>query len=92
MPLKRRLPKRGFAHRKRRDVQVVNVGSFGVFGAGSIVDPGELMKAGLASAAGGRIKVLGKGEVDRSLTVRAHYFSAGAREKIESAGGRAEVI
>lgn len=92
MPLKRRLPKRGFTHMRRRKIQAVNVGSFDVFDAGSIVDPGELMKVGLASASGGRIKVLGKGELSRSFTVRAHYFSGGAREKIERAGGKVEVI
>jgi large subunit ribosomal protein L15 len=92
MPLKRRLPKRGFNHRNRREIQVVNVGTLDVFDAGSVVDPGELMTVGLASASRGRVKVLGKGEITKSLTVRAHYFSGGAREKIERAGGKAEVI
>jgi large subunit ribosomal protein L15 len=92
MPLKRRLPKRGFNHRKRRKVQVVNVGMLDLFDEGSVVDPGELMTAGLASASRGRVKVLGKGEVTKNLTVRAHCFSGGAREKIERAGGKAEVI
>jgi len=92
MPLKRRLPKRGFSHQKRRRIQVVNVGALDVFEAGSVVDPGELMKSGLASAARGSIKVLGKGEVTKNLTVRAHYFSEGAREKIEGAGGKVEVM
>jgi large subunit ribosomal protein L15 len=92
MPLKRRLPKRGFNHRKRRRIQVVNVGALEVFEAGSVVDPGELMKAGFASTAGGMVKVLGKGDVTKSLTVRAHYFSNGAREKIEGAGGKVEVM
>ncbi len=92
MPLKRRLPKRGFRHERRREVQAVNVGALDVFDAGSVVDPGELMKAGLASPAGGRVKVLGKGDIGKSLTVRAHYFSAAAREKIEGAGGKVEVI
>jgi large subunit ribosomal protein L15 len=92
MPLKRRLPKRGFTHVRRCKIQAVNVGSFDVFDADSVVDPGELLKTGLASASGGRIKVLGKGELNKSLTVRAHYFSGGARDKIERAGGKAEVI
>lgn len=92
MPLKRRLPKRGFTHVKRRKIQAVNVGSFEVFDSGSIVDSGELLRMGLASPSGGRIKVLGKGELTRSLTVRAHYFSEGARDKIERAGGKVEVI
>ena len=92
MPLKRRLPKRGFNHRQRRKFQVVNVGALDVFDEGCVVDPGELMTAGLASASRGRVKVLGKGEVTKNLTVRAHFFSAGAREKIERAGGKAEVI
>jgi large subunit ribosomal protein L15 len=92
MPLKRRLPKRGFKHEQRRKVQVVNVGALEVFDAGAVVDPGELMKAGLASPSGGTVKVLGKGDIGKSLTVRAHHFSGGAREKIEAAGGKAEVI
>ena len=92
MPLKRRLPKRGFNHRKRRKIQVVNVGTLDVFDAGTVVDPGKLMTAGLASASAGRVKVLGEGEVSKSLIVRAHYFSGEAREKIEEAGGKAEVI
>jgi small subunit ribosomal protein S5 len=92
MPLKRRLPKRGFTHVRRRETQTVNVGPLDAFDAGSVVGPGELMEAGLASPSGGRIRVLGKGELNTSLTVRAHYFSAGAREKIERAGGKVEVI
>jgi len=92
MPLKRRLPKRGFNHGKRHKIQVVNVGTLDVFDEGSMVDPGKLMTAGLASASRGRVKVLGKGEVTKNLTVRAHCFSGGAREKIERAGGKAEVI
>ena len=92
MPLKRRLPKRGFNHGRRRRIQLVNVSALDAFEAGSVVDPGELMKAGLASAAGGRVKVLGKGDITKNLTVRAHYFSDGAREKIERAGGKVEVV
>ena len=92
MPLKRRLPKRGFNHRKRRKIQVINVGVLDIFDEGSVVDPGRLMTAGLASASRGGVKVLGKGEVTKNLTVRAHCFSDGAREKIERAGGKAEVI
>jgi large subunit ribosomal protein L15 len=92
MPLKRRLPKRGFRHKKRCKVQLVNVGALEMFDAGRVVDLGELMRAGLASASGGSVRVLAKGDLSKSLTVRAHYFSAGAREKIEGAGGKAEVI
>jgi large subunit ribosomal protein L15 len=92
MPLKRRLPKRGFHHEKRHPIQVINVSALEVFDTGSTVDPEELLKAGLASASCGRIKVLGKGEVTKSLTVRAHFFSGSARQKIEAAGGKTEVL
>jgi len=68
------------------------VGTLDVFEAGSVVDPGELMAKRLASPTSGRVKVLGKGEITKSFTVRAHYFSDGAREKIEGAGGKVEVI
>jgi large subunit ribosomal protein L15 len=62
------------------------------FEAQSVVTPEELAKAGIIKEATERVKVLGDGELDRPLTVRVHAFSASARQKIEAAGGQAEVI
>ncbi len=91
MPLYRRVPKRGFHNPNRVEAQVVNLRDFDRL-EGDEVDPGAFEAAGLVRNADDRIKVLGDGDVDRALTVRAHAFSASAREKIEAAGGEVEVI
>jgi large subunit ribosomal protein L15 len=96
MPLLRRLPKRGFRRLQknaaRRDrVALVNVGSLESFAEDQTVDPAMLVDRGLVRA-GLRVKVLGDGELKRKITVRAHAFSNGAREKITALGGLAEVI
>ena len=92
MPLQRRIPKlKGFKRPGREEFAVVNVDRLQVFEAGSTVTPEELRARGLVKKRG-RIKVLGQGDLDRKLTVRAHAFSLGAVEKIESAGGSAEVV
>jgi large subunit ribosomal protein L15 len=64
----------------------------GVFDAGSEVGPEELKEAGLIRRNSRYIKILGEGEIDKALTVRAHAFSSSAKQKIEAAGGKAEVI
>jgi len=92
MPLARRLPKRGFHNRFRRDVVIVNVGQLGVFPRDSVVDADGLMTSGILKKTGDAIKVLGKGTIDHPLTVKVNAVSRGAREKIESSGGRVEVI
>jgi large subunit ribosomal protein L15 len=93
MPLFRRLPKRGFSNaRFRKDYAVVNVADLKKFDADGTVGPAELFAKGLIDKLGEAVKVLGDGEVDRALTVRAHKFSKAAAEKIEKAGGKAEVI
>jgi len=92
MPLQRRLPKRGFHHRERRQYSVVNVQSLGRFDAGSVVDPAALANAGLIAHAHDLVKILGVGELDRALTVKAQGFSESAKAKIAAAGGQAEVI
>ena len=93
MPLYRRLPKRGFTPRERSRYAVVNVEDLGAFAAQSVVDPDRLAEARLIKRAEReRVKILGKGELGHALTVRAHQVSAGARQKIESAGGRVEVL
>ncbi len=94
IPLWRRLPKIGFSNAPfRKDYLAVNVGRLAVFEAGQKVTPEALREAGIIKGACGlRVKILGEGEIDRSLTVRAHRFSEGAREKIEAAGGSCEII
>ena len=92
MPLQRRVPKlKGFTNPNRVEYSVVNVEALGrVFEAGD-VDPDALLAHGLVRK-GRPVKVLGRGELDRALTVRAHAFSRSATEKIERAGGRTELI
>jgi large subunit ribosomal protein L15 len=87
VPLYRKLPKRGFSNFNfRTEYTIVNVGDLERVGAETI-DREALVKAGLARNSSTLIKVLGEGEVSKALTVRAHKFSASAREKIEKAGG-----
>ncbi len=78
----------------RKDYAIVNLGELERFDAGSLVTPAELAAAGLMSKteSQGLVKILGDGELDHALTVRAHKFSASAREKIEAAGGTVEII
>ena len=90
MPLTRRLPKRGFHNPFRTTYIPVNLDGLGLFEAGQEVSPESLREKGLAGR--GLVKILGRGELDRPLTVKAHGFSRSAREKIEAAGGRAEVL
>lgn len=92
MRLIRRLPKRGFKNVSRREFLPVNVGSLAVFAAGDVVTPDLIKAKGLANGAGDGIKILGKGVIDRKLTVRANAFSAEAKAKIEAAGGSCEVV
>ncbi len=92
MPLQRRLPKFGFKNPFRKEFATVNVVDLSRFDAGSVVDPENLKKVGLVRKTLDGIKILGDGELDRALTVRAHRFSQAAKEKIEKAGGKAEVI
>jgi large subunit ribosomal protein L15 len=93
MPLNRRLPKRGFHHSSRFPYSTVNVDSLErVFEAGAEVTPEALIRAGLADATKGGIKVLGRGQLTKGLTVRVHAISNSARQKIEAAGGTVEII
>lgn len=92
MPLQRRLPKRGFHNPFSVEYQVVNVGQLEAFEAGAAVTPESLSGRRLVRRAGDRVKVLGDGALTRSLTVHAHAVSAAARQKIEAAGGRVELI
>jgi large subunit ribosomal protein L15 len=91
LPLVRRLPhKRGFRNRSRVEYAPVNVGHLAEFE--QEVTPESLAQAGLIKKASLPVAILGGGEVDRALTVRAHRFSASARAKIEAAGGSVEIL
>ena len=92
MPLQRRLPKHGFHNPFRRSWAVVNLGQLEAFDAGSEVTPEALHERRLVRRKGEPVKILGDGEFTKKLTIRAHAFSAKAKEKIESLGGKAEVI
>lgn len=93
MPLHRRVPKRGFHNPFRVEYAVVNLDTLAeVFEAGSSVTPELLRERGLVRKAHVPVKVLGRGEISKPLTVRAHKFSGTAAEKIAAAGGVAEVI
>lgn len=91
MPLQRRMPKlKGFTNRNKEVFAVLNVERLNVFEPDTEVTPELLRERGLVKRRG-RIKVLGEGELDRALSVRAHAFSLGAVEKIKAAGGSVEV-
>lgn len=93
-PLQRRLPKRGFSNKRFKvTYSVIHLRDLNRFEAGTTVTPDELLDCGMVKQMkNGGVKVLGNGEIDRALTVKAHAFSAGAKEKIEAAGGTVEVI
>lgn len=93
MPLIRRVPKRGFHNPFRRAMQGINLSLLEKhFESGATVDRDALLKARLIHSSEEFIKILGDGTLTKSLTVRAHAFSASAREKITAAGGTVEVI
>ena len=92
MPLYRRIPKRGFTNIWGTEYVGVNVEALNRFEAGTVVTPEMIKEAGLAKGVKDGIKILGNGTLEKNLTVQAHKFSKTAIEKIESAGGKAEVI
>ena len=92
MPLYRRLPKRGFNNKWAKEYAEVNVKDLDRFEDGTEVDLGVLLAAGLVGKQLDGLKVLGNGELSKKLTVKAEKFSKSAVEKIEKAGGKAEVI
>ena len=91
-PLFRRLPKRGFTNINRKEYAIVNLDALNRFENGSEVTPELLLETGVVSNAKAGIKVLGNGTLNVKLTVKAHKFSASAKEAIEAAGGQTEVI
>ena len=92
MPLARRLPKRGFHNIFAKPLEAVNVSVLEKFEDGAVVDAKALLEKGILSKCEYGVKILGNGEITKKLTVRASAFSASAKEKIEKAGGTAEVI
>ena len=92
MPLQRRLPKRGFTNIFKKEYSIVNVKDFNVFEEGIEVTPELLQQAGLIKNLKNEVKVLGDGDLERKVTVKAHRFSKQAEEKITAQGGKAEVI
>jgi large subunit ribosomal protein L15 len=92
MPLTRRLPKRGFYNRFRKNLVIVNVEKLAKFPEGSVVNAEMLLKEGVIKKIGDGIKILGRGSVNYSLMVKANAVSESARKKIEASGGSIEVI
>ncbi|SEO75815.1 LSU ribosomal protein L15P [Amphibacillus marinus] len=92
MPLFQRLPKRGFTNIHRKEFAVINLSALNKFEEGTEVTPELLLETGLVSKLKAGIKVLGNGSIEKKLTVKAHKFSASAKEAIEAAGGQTEVI
>ena len=92
MPLARRIPKRGFNNIFAAKMATVNVSSLEIFKEGTEVDAELLLASGLVSKIDNGVKILGNGELTKKLTVKADAFSASAKEKIEKAGGKAEVM
>ncbi len=93
MPMQRRLPKRGFKPIARKEYAVVNLGQLEIFEAGTSIDMETLLKHGLiGSKVLDGVKVLATGDLTKSLSVKAHKFSAAAKEKIVAAGGTIEEI
>lgn len=92
MPLFQRLPKRGFTNIHRKEFAVINITKLNNFAEGTEVTPELLLETGLVSKLKAGIKVLGNGTVEKKLIVKAHKFSASAKEAIEAAGGQTEVI
>lgn len=92
MPLHRRVPKRGFHNRFRKELTEVNLEKLEVFDPGTIVTPDVLLKRRMIKKVGDGVKVLAKGNFTKALTVRAHKFSAKAQERIVGLGGKVEVL
>jgi large subunit ribosomal protein L15 len=92
MPLTRRIPKRGFHNIFAKPLEAVNVSALDKFEDGAVVDAQALLEKGILSKCEYGVKILGNGTISKKLTVKASAFSASAKEKIEAAGGKAEVI
>lgn len=92
MPLQRRLPKRGFTNIFRKKIAVVNIRDLSRFESGSVVDEKALIEAGLIKGRRDGVKLLGNGEISHPLEIKVNLISNSARQKIEAAGGKVEVV
>lgn len=92
MPLYRRIPKRGFKCINTKEIVAINLTHLNVFEEGTVVDINALKSKGLVSNPRDGVKILGVGELTKKLTVQVNQYSQSAKEKIEAAGGKAEVI
>ena len=92
MPLYRRIPKRGFTCINSKDIVGINMSVLEVFDNDTVVTVDKLIEAGIVKNPRDGVKILGGGELTKKLTVQVNAFSASAKEKIESLGGKAEVI
>ena len=92
MPLYRRLPKRGFTNIFAKKYTAINVDRLNIFEDDTVVTPELLIEKGVISKLYDGVKILGNGELDKKLIVKATKFSKAAAEKIEAAGGKVEVI
>ncbi len=92
IPLYRRLPKRGFTNVFATTYAIVNVEALNVFEDGAVVNTEALLEKGIIKKALDGVKILGRGEITKKVTVQAAIFSASAKEKIESVGGKCEVV
>ena len=92
MPLYRRLPKRGFYNKFGKEYAEVNVSTLNCFEEGTVVDPVALIEAGILKNVRDGVRILGNGQLDKSLTVIANGFTKSAADKITAAGGKVEVI
>ena len=92
MPLYRRIPTRGFTNRNSLEIIAINVSVLNKFEDGTEVTPEVLLQEGVISKIADGVKILGNGELTKKLTVKVNAYSASAKEKIENAGGTAEVI
>ena len=92
MPLARRIPKRGFNNIFAKPLTAVNVAAFNAFEDGAVVDAAALIEAGIISSCPYGLKVLANGNLTKKVTIKASAFSESAKEKIEQAGGKTEVV
>ncbi len=92
MPLQRRVPKRGFNNIFKKQIVALNVGELNDFKEGTVVTPELLVQEGKIKSIKDGVKILGQGELEKPLTVKMHFFSKSAVEKIQAAGGKIEVI
>lgn len=92
MPLQRRVPKRGFNNKWRKEIVIVNVGQLNLFENGTVVTREMLKEAGLIKYFADGVKILGQGDLEKALTIKVNAVSQTAAQKIEAVGGKVEVI